>query len=175
MIRVSKSLVVVLLSLLSFTIISVSAHVYETAQQAITQNIKELAIITLKNSALGNLEEGQTLYYTKSNMTSLGAAISVTTTKANVYLHLNSDVDSLSTYYTTYNIDVKYATVPVGSSHSVGQTACTLLLTSPDYHSINLDVAGFWAFDFEITTTATSVSADQATTVTIVVLAESTS
>lgn len=83
--------------------------------------------------------------------------------------------DALTTYYDTYNIVVKFATVPGGSSYSSGQTACTLSLASPDYSSIDLDVAGSWTFNFEITTTAKSVSSDQATTVTINVSAESTS
>ena len=160
--------------LMSFTIASVSAFVYEQAQQTITQTIQEIANITLQNSALGNLEEGETKTFTKLDIASLGDAISVVTTKANVYLHLDSDVNLLSSYYSTYNIVVKYATVPVGSSHTSGNTACTLTLASPDFSSIDLDVAGSWTLDFEITTIAQSISADQATTVTITVSAEST-
>jgi VCBS repeat-containing protein len=49
-----------------------------------------------------------------------------------------------------------------------------MTLASPDYAAINLDAAGSWTFDFEVTTTAKSVSADQPTTATIVVTAEST-
>jgi len=159
---------------MSFTIASVSAYVYESAQQTITQTIKEVATLTLKNSALGNIEEGETKSYTKNEVADLGNAISVVTTKANVYLHLVSDVDSLNSYYSTYNIVVRFATVPAGSVlHSVGDVACTLTLGSPSYSSIDLDAAGSWIFDFEITTTAQSVDADQATTVTITVSAQS--
>jgi hypothetical protein len=160
--------------LLSITIASVSAFIYESAQQTLGQTIVNVATITLKNSALGNLEEGETRGYTKANLTELGAAISITTNKANVYLHLNSDIDSLGTYYTTYTLTVKYITVPGGSSHSVGQTAATMTIAAPDPAAITLDAAGSWAFDFELTTTAKSVSSDQATTATIVVTAEST-
>ena len=160
--------------LLSIIIVSVSALVYESAQQTVTQTIKEIATITLNNSALGNIEEGETKSYTKADVAALGAAISITTTKANVYLHLNSTIDSQSTYYTTYTITVKYITVPGGSTHSVGETAATMTIASPDPAAITLDVAGSWVFDFEVTTTAQSVSADQATTATIVVTAEST-
>ena len=160
--------------LLSIIIVSVSALVYESAQQTVTQTIKEIATITLNNSALGNIEEGETKSYTKADVAALGAAISITTSKANVYLHLNSDIDSQSTYYTTYTITVKYIIVPGGQTHSVGETAGTMTIASPDPAAVTLDVAGSWVFDFEVTTTAQSVSADQATTATIVVTAEST-
>jgi hypothetical protein len=82
-------------------------------------------------------------------------------------------VDSLSTYYTAYAITVKYAAVGNGSSRAVGDTACTMTLESPDPPAVTLDKAGTWRFDFEITTTAKSVSSDQPTTVTIVVRASS--
>ena len=164
-----------LLILVSISIVCVSAYVYELATQTVTQTILEIATLTVQNSALGTLEEGETQTYTKATVATLGDAISVTTTKANVYLHLDSDVGSLSAEYSTYNIVVKYDTVPVGSSHTSGNTACTLTLASPDYSSIDLDVAGDWTFDFEITTTAQSVDSDTPTTVTITVSAESTS
>ena len=169
-----RKLIGLMLLLMSFTIASVSAFVYEQAQQTITQTIQEIANITLQNSALGNLEEGETKSYTKIDIASLGDSISVVTTKANVYLHLDSDVNLLSSYYSAYSIVVKYDTVPGGSSHTSGNTACTLTLASPDFSSIDLDVSGSWTFDFEITTTAQSVSVDQATTVTITLSAEST-
>jgi len=159
--------------LLSLIIVFVSAFIYETAQQTVTQTVEEIATLTLSSAALGNIEEGETKIYTEVNVTELGAAISITTTKPNVYLHLNSSIDSLSAYYTTYNVTVKFATVQ-GSSYSIGDTACTLTLTSPDPAAINLDALGLWTFDFEVTTTAKSVSADQDTTATIVVTAEST-
>jgi hypothetical protein len=160
--------------LLSILIVFVSAFVYETAQQTVTQTIQEIASITLKNSALGTIEEGETISYTKDNATNLGAAISITTTKANVYLHLNSNVSNMGTYYTTYDIIVKYATFPVGSGHSAGDIAATITIADPNPAAITLNLPGPWTFDFEITTTAKSVSADQPTTATIDVTAEST-
>ena len=163
-----------MLILLSLAIVSVSAFVYETAQHTVNQTIKDIATVTVRNSALGNIEEGETKSYTKADVSSLGNIVNLTTTKDNVYLHFNSDVDSLSTYYSTYTITVKFAAVVSGSSYSVGSTACTMTLASPDPTAVTLDKAGAWRFDFEITTTAKSVSADQATTVTIVVTAEST-
>lgn len=120
------------LIIVSISIATVSAYVYETAQQTITQTVKQIATLTLNNSALGNIEEGQTISYTKATVASLGDIVTVTTTKDNVYLHFNSDIDALSTYYTTYTITVKYSAVGSGSSHSVGQTACTMTLASPD-------------------------------------------
>jgi len=169
-----KSIPGILLILLSISIATVSAFVYESSQQQVTQTIKEIATVTLKNTALGNLEEGQTLFYTQSNVTNLGAAISLTTTKANVYMHLSSDLASQSTYYSTFTIVVKIATKPSGGSHSVGEAVATLSLGSPNSGAIDLDVLGSWTFDLEVTTTAKAVSGDQATTVTITVTAEST-
>jgi hypothetical protein len=161
-----------LLIMLSITIVGVSAYVYEQATQTITQTIVDIATITLKNSALGNLNEGDSQTYTLATVPNLGDAISLTTTTANVYLHLDSDLDAVSSY-TTYDIVVKFSQV-VGATYSVGDTATTLTIGSPDYSSIDLDAAGTWAFDFEITTTAPSVSSDTPSTVTIIVAAEST-
>ena len=174
-----KSLIGALFLLLSISIPVVSAFVYESAQQTVTQTVVEVATITLQNSALGNIDEGETKTYTKTGgggdveLASLGDAISLTTTKASVYLHLDSDLNDL-TDYSTYNIVVKFSAVE-GTTYSVGETACTLSLTSADHSSIDLDVARTWAFDFELTTTASSVDANSPTTVTIIVTAESTS
>jgi hypothetical protein len=160
--------------LLSVAIMSVSAIVYESAQQTASQTIIDVATINLKSFALGNLEEGETKIYTKTEVPDLGGAISVSTTKANVYLHLNSDIETLDSLYTTYALAVKYAAVPSGSTHSVGETATTLTIANPDSESIPLDLAGSWIFDFELETTAKLVSSDQSATATIIVSAEST-
>lgn len=162
-----------MLILLSIVVVTVSAFVYETAQNSVTQTITQVATLTLQNSDLGSLEEGETKSYTKTEAASLGSIVNVTTTKDTTYLNFNSDLDSLTTYYTTYNITVKFAAVGAGSSHNVGDTACTMTLASPDPSAVTLDVAGNWRFDFEITTTAKSVGSDQPTTVTIVVTSES--
>jgi hypothetical protein len=159
--------------LLSLLIVSVTATVYESAQQTTTQTIKKIATLNLNNAALGDIEEGETKSYTKATVPALGNVISVTTTKSDVYLHLNSDIDSLGTYYSTYDITVKYATVPGSSSHVAGETAATMTIGTPDPPVVTLDVSGSWTFDFEITTTAKSVSSDQGTTATIAVTAES--
>ena len=159
---------------LSLLIVSVTAIVYESKQQTLTQTVKDIATITLNNAALGNLEEGETKTNTKTEVANLGAAITLTTTKASVYLHLSSDLASQSDYYTTYNVVVKIATKPSGGTHTVGETIATLSLASPNSGAIDLDVLGSWTFDFEVTTTAKSVTDDQATTVTITVTAEST-
>lgn len=160
--------------LLSIMIVSVSAFVYESATQTVGQTVVNVATLTLKNSALGSIEEGETKSYTKADVAALGAAASITTTKATVYLHLDSDIQNLNTTYSTYTLTVKYFTVPGGSAHSTGQTAATLTIAAPDPAAITLDVAGSWVFDFELTTTAKSVSSDQGTIATIVVTAEST-
>jgi hypothetical protein len=159
--------------LLSFSIVSVSAYIYEQNSHNVTQTIVDIATLTLSNSALGNLEEAQTLLYTPTNESTLDDIITVTTTKANVYLHLDSDLDTV-TNYSAYDIVVKFSQVS-GSTYSVGDTACTLTIGSPDPSAIDLDVAGTWIFDFEVTTTAGAVSANTPSTVTITVSAESTS
>jgi hypothetical protein len=151
-----------------------SAYVYETAQHTITQTVQNIATLTLQNSALGNIEEGQTIAYTKATVATLGNIVNLTTTKNNVYIHFDSNVNLLDAYYNTYTITVKYAAVGSGSTHTVGQTVCTMTLAAPDPAGVALDVSGAWRFDFEVTTTAKSVAADQPTTVTIAVTAEST-
>jgi hypothetical protein len=157
---------------LSVVIMSASAIVYESAQQTASQTIIDIASISLKSFELGNLEEGETKSYTKAELADLGEAIRVSTTKANVYLHLDSDIQVLSSLYTTYTLTIKFITVPSGSSHSVGETATTLTIANPDSGAIHLDATGTWAFDFELETTAKLVSSDQPATATIVVTAE---
>jgi len=172
--KVKKSLMVITLIVVALTIASVSAYVYESAQSTATQTVRNIATLTVQNSAVGDIEEGQTLTVTKTTVPSLGNSIALTTTKDNVYLHISSDIGALSTYYSTYTITAKYAAVPTGSSHSVGDVAGTITLASPNLSSITLDKAGSYSLDLELTTTAKSVSADQATAATLTVTAEST-
>ena len=167
-----KRVIGVSLLLLSLLVVVVSAYVYETGNISVTQTVQNIATLTVQNAALGDIEEGQTIGYAKGNLSSLGSILNLTTTKNNVYLHLDSNVNLLSSYYSTYTITVKYAVALSG--HTVGETAKTITLASPDPTALTLEIAGDWRFDFEITTTALSVSADQPTTVTIVVTAEST-
>ena len=163
----------ILLLLLSFSVVGVSAYVYQQATMTIDQTIIEVATITLKNSDLGNLKEGESASYTKATVANLGDAISLTTQEANVYLHLDSNLETMTTH-STYVIVVKAFTVPGGSSISSGDTVCTLNIGSPDYSAVDLDVAGTWTFDFEISTSVGSVNSDVVTQATIVVSAEST-
>jgi hypothetical protein len=149
----------------------VSAYVYQQATLTVSQNIVEVATIVVQNSDLGDINEGETIIYTSAEVAELGTAITITTTTAPVYLHFDSDVDSLSGSYSTYDITVIYDTVPPAGTGS--GTACVLSLASPDYSSVTLDAAGTWIFDLSIETTADSVDADTPTTVSIVVGAES--
>ncbi len=169
--RKGSRLAGIILIFLSFSIVGVSAYVYQQASQTTTQTIVEIATITLKNSDLGDINEGETKSYTKATVANLGDAITITTSAANVYLHLNSDLDALS-IYSAYSVVVKFSQV-VGGTYSVGDTACTLNMASPDYSSIDLDAAGTWAFDFEIATTAGSVDSDSLSTAIVIVTAES--
>lgn len=166
-----------LLILISLAVISVSAFVYQQASNTVTQTIVEVTNITLNQGTLGSIEEGQAILYTASNTPSLNDIISITTTKANVYLHFDTDLNDQSGNYATFQIVVKIGdTVPVASSNSTGDTTATLTIANPDTTSgVVLDAAGAWTFDFEITTTANSITTDQATTVNITVSAESTS
>jgi hypothetical protein len=172
-----KKIIGLLLMALSIFIVATSAFIYEQASQTTTQTILEIASITLNNAALGNIEEGETILYTASNTSSLNDILSLTTTKANVYLHFDTDLDSQNTNYDTYEIKVKVGdTVPGGSSSSTGDNVATLSIGSPDTTSgVALDTAGDWTFDFEIATIANSVSSNQASTVNVTVTAESES
>jgi hypothetical protein len=169
-----KPILGIIMLMLCACIVTASAFVYETAQHTVNQTVKNIATLTVQNSALGNIEEGETKAYTKATVSSLGGIVGLATTKDNVYLHFNSDTDALTTYFTSYTITVKYAAVGAGSSHNVGDTACSMSIASPDPSGVTLDKSGTWSFDFEISATAQSVSSDQATTVTIIVTAEST-
>ena len=150
-------------------IISVSALIIEQPSNTIT--------ITLNQGILGSIEEGETILYTAANTSSLNDIITLTTTKANVYLHFDTDLNAQGTNYDTFQIVVKVGdTVPGGSGSSTGDTLATLTIGNPDTSSgVALDTAGDWTFDFEITTTAKLVSGNQATTVNVTVSAESTS
>jgi hypothetical protein len=174
MIPLRKRYVIVCMLLSALTFSIVAAYIYETGNISNTQTVKNIATLTVQNSALGNIEEGQTIAYTKATVASLGNILTLTTTKDNVYLHFNSDIDTLSSFYSTYPVTVKYAAVGAGSSHAVGDVACTMTLAAPDPAGVTLDKAGTWRFDFELTTTAKSVSSDQATASTVIVTAEST-
>jgi hypothetical protein len=164
----------VLLILLSISILGVSAYVYEMATQQIDQRIIEIANISLLSPDLGDINEGETKSYTKATVADLGDAITITTTTAGVYLHLDSDLNDLLSVYETYTIDVKYDTVPGGSAAIPGNVAFTMTPASPDPAPITLDAAGTWTFDFEITTKPYSVIVNTNTTVEIIVSAEST-
>ena len=150
----------------------VSAYVYQQATMTVSQNIVEIATIVVVSSDLGDINEGETLTYTSIEEPSLGSAVTITTTTQPVYLYFDSDVDSLSGSYSTYDITVQYNTVPPGGTGS--GDACTMTLGSPLSAPVTLDAIGTWVFDLEITTTAESVDVDTPTTVTIVVSAEST-
>lgn len=152
----------------------VAAYVYETGAVIPSQTIKNIATLTLQNSALGNIEEGQTITYTKASISSLGNIFNLTTYKDTVYLHLTSNIDTMTTNYSNYTAVIKYAAVGAGSSHVVGDIAAVLSISSPNPSAVALDKTGAWRFDIEITTTAKSVSSDQATSPTIAVTAEST-
>jgi hypothetical protein len=150
----------------------VSAYVYETATITATQTIKNIATLTVQNSALSNIEEGQTLTLTKTQVSSLGNAVSLTTTKASVVLHFASNLNTLNTFYSAYTITVKYANAVNG--HAVGDVLTTMSIATPNPTGVTLAAVAAYQFDFEITATALSVSSDQVTSATITVTAEST-
>ena len=163
-----------MLILLSFAILLVTAFVYEQQSNTVTQTITEIATITLDQGALGDIEEGETILYTPTNTSAIDQILDVTTGKANVYLHFDTDLDTQSSNYDTYQIEVIVDTAPGGSGLS--GTVATLTIASPDTSTgITLDVAGAYVFDFQVTTTAQQVSSDTPTTVNITVSAESTS
>ena len=78
---------------LSLTIVVTSAFVYEQASQTTTQTILEIATITLNDSVLGNIEEGETILYTATNTSAIDDVLSITTGKADAYLHIDTDLE----------------------------------------------------------------------------------
>ena len=166
-----KRIAGLMLILLSFIIVIVSAFVYEQQSQTTTQTITEVASITIDNAALGNIEEGETILYTATNTSVVDDILNITTGKANVYLHFDSDLDAQSGNYSTYQIEVIVDTAP----GALSGTVATLTIANPDTTTgIDLDTAGAYIFDFQVTTTAQQVSSDTPTTVNITVSAEST-
>jgi hypothetical protein len=172
MVAIRKRAIGISLLLLTLSVALVSAYVYETGNIAVTQTIKNIATLTVQNSGLGNIEEGQTITYTKGTVSSLGNILNLTTTKASVVIHFASNVNTLNTYYSTYTITVKYAVAING--HVVGDTLTSMTIASPNPTGVTLAAIGAYQFDFEITTTALSVSSDQASQATITFTAEST-
>jgi hypothetical protein len=173
-----KKNLVIALSLAAVALVAstvVAAIIYESGTNQLTQTVKNVATLTLQNSALGNIEEGQTITITKATVSSLGAAVTLVTTKDNTYLNLDSDINLLTSAFSTYTVTAKYASVGSGSSSTVGSTACTMSIASPNPAVITLDKAGTWVLDFEVSATAKSVSSDQATTATINVSVQSDS
>jgi len=169
-----KSIFGLLLVTLSFAIVATSAFIYEQASSTATQTILEIASLTLNNAALGDIEEGDTVLYTPANTSAVNDVISVTTGKANVYMHIDTNLEGQSTYYNAYQIEVVIDSAP-GDSGLSG-TVATLSIGSPDTATgIDLDVAGTYVFDFQVTTSAKQVSGNQGSTVNITVSAESTS
>ena len=173
MIKKGSKLSGILLLVFSLMVAGVSAYVYQQATMTVTQTIVEVASITVQNSALGNINEGETKSYTKGDVASLGEAFTIDIQSQPVYLHFDSDIDSLSGSHDTYTITVKFIQVQ-GSTFSVGETAVTMTIGSPDPAAVTLDATGLWKFDFEITTKAKSVNSDTPTTATIIVSAQST-
>ena len=169
MVKKSSKIIGIFFLIFGLLMAGVSAYIYQQATLTVTQNIVEVASFTVKNNDLGDINEGQTLVYTSIEVANLGEATTIITTTAPVYLHFDSDVDSLSASYSTYNINVIHNSNP---SSTTG-TACTMTLGSPDYSSVSLDAVGTWVFDLSIETTADSVDMDTPTTVTVIVGAES--
>jgi hypothetical protein len=161
-----------LLMMLSISILGVSAYVYQQSQLSVTQSVKEIATFTLTGSELGSINEGQSLTYTKVEIEELGDAIDIHTTIHPVYLHFSSNLASMSTNYSNYEITVIYSVVPGGGTGIVNNTACTLSIGSPT-GVITLDASGTWKFDLVVNTTAKSVDADTPTSVTLTATAES--
>ena len=165
-----KSILRIICALLipiSLLIVSVSGLITEPPSNNIT--------IILNQGILGNINEGQTMFYTPSNTSSLNDIVIMTNTQANISLYLDTDLDAQGDIYATYQIDVKVGdTIPNESNYSTGDTIATLDMANPDTASgVTLDVAGDWTFDFEITTTANTMSLDQSTIVKITVSVKS--
>ena len=170
-----RRLLGMLLIMCSILIVSVSAFVYESTSNTVTQTIVEIATITLDQGTLGSISEGQTILYTPTNTSVLDGILTITTQQDNVYLHFDTDLEGQDSNYDIYQIEVIADTVQ-GSTIGVDDVIVTLTTDTPDTSAgINLDTTGDWAFDFQITTAAGTVDSDTPTTVNVTVTAESTS
>jgi len=151
-------IILIFFNMLTF---SVSAFIFKQPSNSITIKLN-----------LGNILEGQTIHYTPNNTPYLNDVLFITTTQADVYLYFDTNLDEQSNNYATYQIVIKAGdTIPFGSDYSIGDVVATLTLDSPDATSkLALDVAGYWTFDYEITTTAKSVNSNQTTNVSITVM-----
>jgi hypothetical protein len=158
--------------LFGLMITGVSAYFYQHTTMTVTQKNAEVATITLKNFDLGNIKEGETKTYTSSEVANLGEAIKITTTTEPVYLHLDSNLDTLGSLFSTYKISVLYKTVPPTGTYS--GTASSITLSSPEPPYIVLNVTGTWVFDLSVEIAANSVDSNTPTIVTIIASAEST-
>lgn len=158
-----------MLIFLSAFVVLVSAFIYGQASQTTTQTIVDVASLTLNDAVLGNIDEGETILYTPANTTAVDDILSMTTTRANVYLYFDTDLDTETGNYDTFEIAVIVDTAP----GTLSGTVATLTIANPDtVAGIVLDAAGAYVFDFQVTTTADVVTGNQGTTVSITVTAE---
>jgi len=111
--------------------------------------------------------------YDKTQIETLEDAIKIQVDESvsHVNLDIDSNLDQIEEFYSTYDLVVKFADV-VGDTYSTGDNACTLSIRSKDYSSIELDAPGIWSFDLEITITAKSVDEDTPSSITLNVIAE---
>ena len=75
----------------------------------------------------------------KVTVSSFGNIFNLATTKNNLCLHFNSDVEALGAYYSTYRMMVRFEAVGSGSSFNVGDNVCTTTLASPEPAGATLD------------------------------------
>jgi len=153
----------------SLLIISVSGFV----SVPFSNNIE----INLNTGVLGNINEGQRMFYTPKNISSLDNIVRIISKQANISLFFDTDLDSQRENYAVYQIIVKVGdNVPLESNLNSGDTITVLDLKNPDTEfGIKLDTAGSWTFDFEILTVANSVSSDKSNSVNIRALVKTAS
>jgi hypothetical protein len=145
---------------------SVSSYYYHKTLVAANQNSAGIVSIDLNTVELGPINEGDRKTYTKNTVPSLGECVKVNVLKQPVYLLFDSNLDSLSTYYSTFIVKVRFTQVQ-GSTYSEGDIAIVMTINSPDPVAVPLDSTGLWKFDFEIITSANSVNSDTNPSITI--------
>ena len=154
-----------ILLLFCISIFSVSAFVSEKQSNSVS--------IELNQAILGNIMEGQTVYYTPRNSSSLDQILFIRTVQNNVSLYFDTDLELQNDNYAIYQIVVRVGnTIPYGSNFVPNDIITILSLANPDSVSLTkLDVAGEWTFNFEIINTAKSVTSNQDTSVNFIVKA----
>lgn len=147
----------VVLTLIIVMVGSVTALIYWTGVQTVSQTIKMVATgeVVTEPIILDDLDEMSTENY------SFDKALTVTTAKDNENLKvtLENSSENLDNY-TSYKFELIVDTVPSGSTLTGTVVTITEADSLPAIKMVTLDVAGTYKFDYKFTVTAGDLDVD---------------